>query len=94
MNGTKDAARFFQNRDCPHFPCHPDVAEEDFSCLFCYCPLYTLGKRCGGNWHYTEKGIKSCRDCSFPHHSGNFERVISRFEEIMAVVRKMDGTEG
>ena len=69
-----------------------DVAEEDFSCLFCYCPLYTLGRKCGGNWHYTEKGIKSCGDCSFPHHSGNYECVISRFEEIMAVVRKMDGT--
>ena len=93
MSGTKDASRFFQNRECRHFPCHQDVPEEDFNCLFCYCPLYTLGKKCGGNCTYTEKGIKSCKDCSFPHRSENYERVTGRFEEISTVVRIMDGAE-
>ena len=55
MSETKDASRFFQNRECPHFPCHRGIAAEEFNCLFCYCPLYTLGKRCGGNCTYTEK---------------------------------------
>ena len=93
MSGKKDASRFFQNRECAHFPCHQGVPEEDFNCLFCYCPLYTLGKQCGGNCTYTEKGIKSCKDCSFPHRSENYERVIGRFEEIKAVVRRIDGEE-
>ena len=40
---------FVQNRDCEFFPCHEGIAAEDFNCLFCYCPLYTLGEACGGN---------------------------------------------
>lgn len=34
---------FFQNRACEYFPCHPMGDEENFNCLFCYCPLYALG---------------------------------------------------
>ena len=58
---------FFQNRDCEFFPCHEGVPEEDFNCLFCYCPLYALGEKCGGGYVYTEKGVKSCERCAFPH---------------------------
>ena len=32
-----------QNRACEYFPCHGGVPEEEFNCLFCWCPLYTLG---------------------------------------------------
>ena len=49
---------FFQNRDCEYFPCHATKHPEDFNCLFCYCPLYALGRGCGGNFRYTEAGIK------------------------------------
>ena len=38
---------FFSHTACEAFPCHTGVAREDFNCLFCYCPLYTLGERCG-----------------------------------------------
>ena len=48
---------FFQNRECEYFPCHPNADPETFSCLFCYCPLYALGDKCGGNFTYTESGI-------------------------------------
>ncbi len=34
---------FFQHRKCEYFPCHPIGDENDFNCLFCYCPLYALG---------------------------------------------------
>ena len=91
MNEEKNNGRFFQNRDCEHFPCHQDVPEEEFNCLFCYCPLYTLGKRCGGDYIYTEKGTKSCRNCTFPHKRENYEKVTARFEEIKAIVRRTDG---
>ena len=50
---------FFQNRECEYFPCHPGADPESFSCLFCYCPLYALGSRCGGQFTYTETGIKN-----------------------------------
>ena len=67
MEKVPNSDRFFQNRECRYFPCHTGVPEEEFNCLFCYCPLYTLGRKCGGNYVYTEKNIKSCKDCTFPH---------------------------
>ena len=91
MDKVPNSERFFQNRECPYFPCHTGVPEAEFNCLFCYCPLYTLGRQCGGNCMYTEKNIKSCKDCTFPHRRENYEKVTARFEEIKAVVRKMDG---
>lgn len=87
------SSRFFQNRDCKYFPCHCGVSEEEFNCLFCYCPLYALGKQCGGSYTYTEKGIKSCKNCVFPHRKENYEKITARFGEISAVVRRLDGEE-
>lgn len=82
--------QFFQNRQCRFFPCHEGIAEEEFNCLFCYCPLYALGKKCGGNCRYNEKENKVCTECTFPHRRENYEKVISRYAEIMAVARKID----
>lgn len=77
--------KFFQNRACKNFPCHKNVPENEFNCLFCYCPLYALGKTCGGNFKYTAKGIKSCIDCNFPHIRENYEKITKRFAEISAI---------
>ena len=93
MGAGKNSSCFFQNTDCEHFPCHTGVAEEDFNCLFCYCPLYALGKQCGGQFFYTEKGIKSCKNCTFPHQRENYRQITARFPEIKEVVRRMDGEE-
>ena len=83
--------QFFQNRQCEFFPCHSGVEEEAFNCLFCYCPLYTLGRRCRGNFRYTEKGRKNCAACAFPHRRENYAKILARYEEIMDVVRRTDG---
>ena len=48
--------KFFQHRDCEFFPCHPTPDPDGFNCLMCYCPLYFLD--CGGNYTFTEKGIR------------------------------------
>lgn len=81
---------FYQNRECEYFPCHEGVPEEEFSCLFCYCPLYALGKKCGGNCQYTELGYKDCTYCVFPHKPENYYAVITRYEQIMDVVKLVD----
>jgi len=81
---------FYQNRDCEYFPCHTGVPEEEFNCLFCYCPLYALGKKCGGNCRYIEEEIKDCSQCVFPHVRRNYLAVITRFEKIMDVVKLVD----
>ena len=82
------AYAFFQNRACEKFPCHEGVAEEDFNCLFCYCPLYALGEACGGGFHYTEKGFKSCIDCNFPHIRENYDKITARYGELAALTRR------
>ena len=89
MSETKHYS-FFQNRECEYFPCHKGVAEKDFNCLFCFCPLYALGKKCGGACVYTEDGVKDCSRCAFPHARGNYDAVMERFRQIQAVVARSD----
>lgn len=84
---------FFQNRDCPYFPCHSGASEEDFNCLFCYCPLYMLGRECGGNFVYQPNGIKDCSNCTVPHSPGGYEHVIQKYELIVRRMRETDGGE-
>ena len=75
--------KFFQHKDCEYFPCHEGVSAEDFNCLFCYCPLYFLGRECGGSFTYTKKGIKNCMGCSRPHRRENYDVIIARLKEAM-----------
>ena len=39
---------------------------------------------------YTQKNIKSCKDCTFPHRRENYDKVTGRFKEIAEVVRMTD----
>ena len=80
--------KFFQHRECEFFPCHKTEDEENFNCLFCYCPLYALGENCGGNFKYTEDGIKDCSNCLVPHKRKNYEYIMSKFMDIVEVARK------
>ena len=86
--------QFFQNRDCEYFPCHEGVAEADFNCLFCYCPLYALGEGCGGNYIYLENGVKSCENCAFPHRRENYGALLRRFPELKALAARREEKHG
>ena len=79
---------FFQNRECEFFPCHEGVDKERFNCLFCYCPLYALGEKCGGSFTYTKDGIKDCSGCTRPHERDNYAQVLARLPEIMKMAKK------
>jgi alpha-ribazole phosphatase len=79
-------ASFFQNRACPHFPCHEGIATWDFNCLFCYCPLYALGPACGGNFTYTERGRKNCAGCTLPHQGENGAQLVAAHYEQLATL--------
>ena len=85
---------FFQNAACEYFPCHETEDPEHFNCLFCYCPLYALGRRCGGDYRYNERGIKDCTRCMVPHRPENYDRIIGRFREIVELVREADARHG
>ena len=85
---------FFQNRECEYFPCHKGADPASFNCLFCYCPLYMLGPDCGGNFRYTEKGIKDCTGCLIPHLPENYGRITGKFGQIAASMPKGAVTTG
>ena len=56
-----------------------------------YFPCHKgIGKSCGGNCEFLENGVKSCMKCGFPHQRSNYDKVISRFQEIIAVMAASD----
>ena len=79
---------FFQNRECEYFPCHEGADPENFNCLFCFCPLYALGDRCGGGFTYTEQGIKHCSKCLKPHRRENYEKIMEKMPEVLELAKK------
>lgn len=84
----ENSHRFFQNRACSYFPCHKVRDDSDFNCLFCYCPLYALGRSCGGNCSYTEDGIKDCSGCLLPHSPQGYDYINSKFMELAALAKE------
>lgn len=81
---TSDHYKFFQNKECEYFPCHKIENVEDFNCLFCFCPLYMLKDKCGGNFKYTS-GVKDCSDCTITHRRKSHDYVMSKMAEIVKI---------
>ncbi len=79
---------FFSHTKCEYFPCHKTNDPENFNCLFCYCPLYALGDACGGNFLYTESGVKDCSGCGIPHERKNYGYITGKYQEIMELAKK------
>ncbi len=86
---NKNSSSFFQNRSCEYFPCHSCENIDEFNCLFCYCPLYMLGDKCGGNFTITESNIKSCSNCTRCHSPDAQKYIIEKFNEIRSVENEM-----
>lgn len=80
---------YFENKQCEYFPCHK--AEGGFfNCLFCYCPLYALGDKCGGNFTYTPDGVKDCTNCIIPHSESGYNHIISKCPGLKELAKKED----
>ncbi len=94
---SNNSYRFFQNKECQFFPCHKGQDEENFNCLFCYCPLY-LDDNCIGSPEYIITGrgqrIKDCSSCLVVHRPEMYDKVIihlGRQEELLRVdLRKLE----
>ena len=82
--------KFFNHKECEYFPCHKTNDPDNFNCLFCYCPLYALKDKCGGNFRYTDKGIKDCTNCTLPHRRDNYDYIIGQFKDIINITKKDD----
>ena len=79
---------FHQHRTCEFFPCHKTDDPDNFNCLFCYCPLYTLGSKCGGNFVYLDNGHKDCSSCLVPHRRTSDSYIISKYPELAELAKK------
>lgn len=79
---------FFQNRACEYFPCHRGADSDSFSCIFCYCPLYALGDKCGGCFRYTDGGIKDCSGCLIPHRRENYGRIMEKMSLVLELAKR------
>lgn len=81
---------FFQHRKCEYFPCHSGLDPADFNCLFCYCPLYALGRDCGGSFSYDNKdGIKDCSRCTKPHERLAYGQITSGAKKLIEMVKEV-----
>ncbi len=76
----ENSSSYFKNESCQYFPCHESEGE-CFNCLFCYCPLYSLGESCGGDFIYTKEGVKDCSCCMIPHSEGGYSYILSKLSE-------------
>ena len=85
--------KFFSHSNCEYFPCHDTKHPQDFNCIFCYCPLYVLDDKCGGNFTYTKEGYKDCSRCMLPHKRENYEYVAGKFKQIAEVMSKTRSVE-
>ena len=72
--------KYYCNKECKYFPCH-DSKGDYFNCMFCFCPLYLLGRECGGNFTYLENGIKDCSACRLPHSPGGYEYIVEKLKK-------------
>ena len=74
----KNDYNYFSNRDCRYFPCHKGGDPDNFNCLFCFCPLYSKGAGCGGDFVILENGTKDCGSCLFPHKKENYQIIMAK----------------
>lgn len=79
---------YFRNTECEYFPCHEGTDPEQFNCMFCFCPLYMFGEKCGGAYQYTKSGRKDCSNCTFPHKRENYEQITRRYHEIVNEMKR------
>lgn len=68
-----DTYKFIQNKACKYWMCHEGVKEENFSCLFCYCPWF---------YHCGSKEEVDCKECIIPHEQGSYAMILQGIHEI------------
>lgn len=82
----KNNCKYYKNIECEYFPCHEN-AGEDFNCMFCFCPLYPLGDKCGGNFEYIDDKIKNCSNCLIPHSKDGYEYISKKLREVSEIAK-------
>jgi Zn-finger protein len=63
--------KFYQHKKCEFFPCHKGIDKKNFSCIFCYCPLFI--NKIG---YCLNNDFGKCETCIFPHKKENYNKII------------------
>jgi len=87
-NNMGEQYKFFSHEKCEFYPCHKVGDSKKMNCLFCYCPLYALKEKCGGNFKYMEDGIKDCSSCFIPHSEKGYEYIMERISGLIDMAKK------
>ena len=90
MLTERNPKKIFLPKQCEYFPCHPTQDPESFNCLFCFCPLYALGKACGGNYQYLYNGRKDCSACTIPHQKDRYDDIIGKYPELEKMMKESE----
>lgn len=89
INTKSENYKYFQNKKCEFFPCHKINIEDEFNCLFCFCPLYMLKEKCGGNFKLTS-GVKDCSECTVPHTKQAYEYIMGKMSLVIDEAKTKD----
>lgn len=84
---------FYTNKECEYYPA-TGAGGDGVQLLFCYCPLYMLGRKCGGNFTYLESGVKDCSKCLVPHRRENYGFIADSFQKIAGEMAEREKKEG
>lgn len=82
----KNNYNYYKNTECEYFPCHKN-AGENFNCMFCFCPLYPLGDKCGGDFEYIDGKVKNCSNCLIPHEENGYEHISKKLCEVSEIAK-------
>jgi len=50
-----------------------------------------MGKECGGNFTYTDEGVKDCSNCIIPHTEEGYDYILSKCPAIIEKVKEDNG---
>ena len=74
---------YFSHKKCEFFPCHKNADPDDFKLSVLLLPAICLGEKCGGNFRYTERELKTAQNCMLPHKRKNYGYVTGKYQELL-----------
>lgn len=80
----ENSYKYFKNTDCKYFPCHKGLSD-DFNCLFCYCPMYSM-PNCPGSKTYIEKNGKKLRYAQTVHFHTDRKIMIKSYRFWLGII--------
>ena len=88
QSGWESITRFSAIKNVSIFHVIKQIIRKILIVYFAIVRYILWGDKCGGNFRYTESGIKDCTECMLPHKRENYGYIIGKYGEIMEKARK------